>query len=236
VWDWQAGKTSRTIRGQAGEDGKIYAMALSPDGRWLVSGGLTKDAIRLYDFATGDLVSLLNGHTNAVNSLAFSFDSKRLISGSYDATAIIWDVENRQLVHRLKGHKEFIFSVAFTPDGQWAVTGSDDTTVRLWRVSDGKQITILKGHNNQVRSLAIRTSDGMIAGSRSSPRKLTPVTLPPGRARLATRLSATGSLAIEKTIGIVEVARLAARIGSDATDPRTYCAQTLRTPVEPPLH
>ena len=41
VWDWRAGKTVRTIRGRSGpgNEGKIYAMALSPDGRWLAVGG-----------------------------------------------------------------------------------------------------------------------------------------------------------------------------------------------------
>ena len=41
VWDWQAAKTIRTIRGQVadGPEGKIFAMALSPDGRWLAVGG-----------------------------------------------------------------------------------------------------------------------------------------------------------------------------------------------------
>src|SRR3974390_1405447 len=41
VWDWQAQKTVRAIRGQvdSGDEGKLFAMALSPDGRWLATGG-----------------------------------------------------------------------------------------------------------------------------------------------------------------------------------------------------
>ncbi len=62
VWDWQAGKTVRTIRGQVGigSEGKIYTIALSPDGRRLAVGGwMHKECdgrcgdIRLYDFASG---------------------------------------------------------------------------------------------------------------------------------------------------------------------------------------
>src|SRR5262245_25313219 len=62
--------------------------------------------------------------------------------------------------------------------------------------------------------------------SRSTATTLTPVTLPPGLARLATRPSPTGSAAIEKMIGIAEVARLAARIG--AVPPPVKITSTLR--------
>ena len=42
VWDIETGKTVRTIRGQIGEghEGKIFAMAMSPDGKWLAVGGM----------------------------------------------------------------------------------------------------------------------------------------------------------------------------------------------------
>jgi WD40 repeat protein len=171
VWDRQVGTIIRTIRGEAGPggEGQVYAMALSPDGRWLAVGGnfgtgtQHQDDIRLYDFATGRLAALLKGHTNSVLALAFAPDSKRLISGSTDYTAIIWNVERRTLVHRLKGHTHDVPGVGFSPDSARAVTSSFDKTLKLWSVAEGKQIAPLSGHKDRVRALAISSTDGLIA-------------------------------------------------------------------------
>jgi WD40 repeat protein len=175
VWDWQAGKTLRTIRGQVGSgaEGQIYALALSPDGRWLAAGGFMAQGfgvrdddvgdIRLYDFASGKLAALLKGHTGSVNGVAFSPNGKLLLSGDGAASAIIWDVEKRAQLHVLQGHTAEIYAVGFTPDGARAVTGSFDATLKLWSVTDGKDLATLTGHMHQVRSLAVSSIDGSIA-------------------------------------------------------------------------
>ena len=171
VWDRHVGTIARNIRGQAGHggEGQVYAMALSPDGRWLAVGGnfgtgtQHQDDIRLYDFATGRLAALLKGHTNSVLALAFAPDGKRLISGSADYTAIIWNVERRMLVHHLKGHTNDVPGVGFSPDSARAITSSFDKTLKLWSVADGKQITPLSGHKERVRALAVSSTEGLIA-------------------------------------------------------------------------
>ena len=119
--------------------------------------------IRLYDFASGQLKAVLKGHRDAVSGLAFSPDGKKLISGSADKSAIVWDIETQTLLHRLEGHRGPIYAVGFTPDGQRAVTGSVDKTLRLWKVADGALIKEMTGHGDKVRSLAVSPSDGSIA-------------------------------------------------------------------------
>ncbi len=179
VWDLATAKTVRTIRGESapGDAGKVYAMALSPDGKWLAAGGWTHPEcvgrcgeIRLYEFASGKLVALLKGHTNVVLGLSFSPDGSRLISGSLDHTAILWDsgiragvrVAEPKLLHRLEGHKAVIYAVGFSPDGSRAVTGSGNNDLRLWRVADGKELAHMTGHGAQVYSLAV-APDGIVA-------------------------------------------------------------------------
>lgn len=152
VWDMETGKTVRFIRGLVGPgiEGQIFTIALSPDGRLMAAGGwFGKDStsttccgdIRLYEFATGKLVALLKGHESRTLRLAFSPDGKKLISGSRDKTAIIWDVATRTPLVHLKGHSKELLAVGFSPDGSRAVTGSFDGTLKTWDAMSGQQLT-----------------------------------------------------------------------------------------------
>jgi WD40 repeat protein/uncharacterized caspase-like protein len=199
VWDAETGRTLRTIRGQIGpgNEGKIFAMSLSPDEKWLAVGGFlgpylgTGDGqdepahqIRIYDFASGKLITLLKGHENVVFGLAFSSgengDRLKLISGSYDRTAIVWDMKTAidaaeaeaagrpaprsAIVQRLTGHTGDIYAVGFLPDGRRAVTGSFDKTVRLWDVTSGRMIgQPWTGHTDFIFALAVNPSNGTVA-------------------------------------------------------------------------
>ncbi len=166
VWDLATGRTVRTFRGQigAGQEGKIYAMALSPDNRYLAVGGwmapsqnyVLEDVgrIRLYDFQTGQLLALLKSHTNVVNSLAFSADSRYLASGSTDKTVKLWEVAGRTLARTLTGHTKSIYGLAFSPDGRQVVSASYDQTLKLWQTSSGTQQATLEGHTDRVWAVA----------------------------------------------------------------------------------
>ena len=168
VWDIRTGEIVRVIRGQVGEgnEGKIFAAALSSDDRWLAVGGYTsRYGIRLIDFKTGEVNALLNGHGNVISGLSFSTDGRRLISGSSDKTARIWDVESRKTLHELTGHTEYIYAVAFSPDGSKAVTGSDNNTLKLWNVNTGRLITTMQEHGDDVASVVFTPDGRYILGS-----------------------------------------------------------------------
>lgn len=170
VWDWQTGQTIRVFRGdvRAGDEGRIFAMTLSPDGRWLATAGqLTtpggaEQQIRVYDFASGEIAYVLAGHSKKIVALAFSVDGSRLLSGSQDQTAILWDTAGRRRLHLLQGHKAEVTAVGFTRDGTRAITGSVDRTLRLWQLADGRQTATLTGHKEKVYTFAVSPSDGSI--------------------------------------------------------------------------
>jgi serine/threonine protein kinase len=66
----------------------------------------------------------LVGHTEKVNSVAFSPDSKRVASGSGDRTLRVWDVQTGAVRLTLKGHTGAVCSVAFSPDGKRLASAS----------------------------------------------------------------------------------------------------------------
>jgi WD40 repeat protein len=94
--------------------------------------------LRLWDAASGQLVRRLEGHTDAVTSVHFSRDGKRLLTGSYDATARLWNVETGELIRTFAGHDWWVWSAAFSPDEQRIVTASHDGSAIVWATDTGE--------------------------------------------------------------------------------------------------
>jgi DNA-binding beta-propeller fold protein YncE len=101
-----------------------------------------------------------------VRSVAFSPDGKRIVTGSFDKTAKVWDAVTGKEGFALKGHKNWVNAVAFSPDGQRIVTGSEDNTVKVWNAQGGQELLTLKGHTSVVLSVAF-SPDGkrLVTGS-----------------------------------------------------------------------
>ena len=119
------------------------------------------------------------GHTNFVNSVAFSPDGRYALSGAGgvvggigdDTTLRLWEVESGEQVRVFTGHTDDVYSVAFSPDGRYALSGSGDRTLRLWEVESGEQVRIFIGHTEDVNSVAF-SPDGRYALSGSGDRTL----------------------------------------------------------------
>lgn len=77
---------------------------------------------------------VLNGHCGAVTSVAVTADGTRIVTGSWDTTARVWDAMTFAELGQLNGHTESVNSVAVTADGTRIVTGTYDKTVRVWEV------------------------------------------------------------------------------------------------------
>lgn len=156
VWDGKTGREKRKILGQigAGSEGKIFAIALSPDEEYLAVGGIIGDSsnkswgnIRIYHYPTGKLIKLLKSHTHTVKDLAFSEDGRYLISCSGDTTAKIWDIsDNFSLIDTITVHDEGVHAVRIiTKRGRpFAVTAGYDNQIALYDMEKRKTVKRVK--------------------------------------------------------------------------------------------
>lgn len=98
----------------------------------------------------------ISGHGSTILATQFApHTSTRMVSGSGDGTARIWDCLTQTPMRTLKGHNDWVLAVSWSPDGQYIATGSMDNTIRIWNPSTGEQIGApLTGHSKWITSLS----------------------------------------------------------------------------------
>ena len=129
-------KTQKIKKLRTPDQDKVISLAFSPDGNLLASGSKHFSNVRLWDVATGELITELKGHTDWVKSL--SFYGNLLASGSEDNTIRLWSLQtegHRVLQvygHPSNGHNDYNSFVAFSPDGRFLASSSEEGLIQLW--------------------------------------------------------------------------------------------------------
>jgi WD40 repeat protein len=133
VWDVETGREVRKLQGHRGLPGNL---AVSPDGRRVLSGGHDMTVI-LWDAVTGAEIRRFRGHTGDVGCVAFLPDGLRAVSISIDRTIRLWDVENGQEIHCMReqsvadGVDGWPTWLAVSPDGRRLLSSSTSRRVLL---------------------------------------------------------------------------------------------------------
>ena len=101
-----------------------------------------------------------------MESVAFPPDGKRVVTGSPDGTAKIWDAGTGleiMTLEVLSWGLHAVHSVAFSPDGKRVATGSIDNTAKIWDTATGQEIRTLKGHSETVNSVTFSPDGKRVA-------------------------------------------------------------------------
>jgi WD40 repeat protein len=123
---------------------RFSALAFSSDGRYLAAG--VDREVRIYESNIGKLVRRCTGRMGGQESIAFSSDGSRIVTGGVDPTIHLWGVhdakEDREIPIKFPERRnEFIRAVAFTPDSQTVLAfipkfEKSSWLDRLWVQSD----------------------------------------------------------------------------------------------------
>ena len=114
-------------------------------------------------------LAVLSGHGDQVISAVYSPDGTRIVTGSFDKTARIWDARTGAQLAVLSGHGGLVYAAVYSPDGTRIVTTSADKTARIWDAHTGAQLAVLSGHGDEVMGAAY-SHDGsrIVTGSLST--------------------------------------------------------------------
>lgn len=146
-----------------GHASSVLCLAVSPDGRQLVSGSRDR-TLRIWDIAIGRELHKLEEHRADVTCAAFSRDGRWLLSGSLDKTVRVWDMHTLTQRRVIRTLADGVKSLAITPDGDQVVVATIDGTVKVFRFDSFEEQHTLQTAGIKVHSVAV-SPDGKLAAA-----------------------------------------------------------------------
>jgi len=145
-----------TVRKFEGHTEPVNAVALSVDGKSLVTGSNDKSVI-VWDATTGKIQRVFQGHLKEVICVAIRPDGQQIASASEDGSIRLWPLATSDEQKSVTDATDNLWTVAYSPDGRTFATGGADRTIRVYDTNSGKLLTKLEGHKGAVTALAFLT-------------------------------------------------------------------------------
>jgi len=134
-------------------------VVVSQNGKYLATAG--SSGVLIWDLESGDTAPqfIINGHTEKINAIDFSSDGSKLLTGSRDNTAILWNTISGSEITRFSGHEDDVRTVTFFHDENRVITSSRDATIRIWDAKIGDEIQRITDVSNNIFTLDISKDD-----------------------------------------------------------------------------
>jgi RNA polymerase sigma factor (sigma-70 family) len=153
-------------------DEQIMAIALSPDGKRLVTAGTSQEGkdkssrLKFWDVATAKEVGFLD-RVGGTRTMAFSPDGQTLACGEYGGAIRLRDPATGEEQATLRGHDVGVNSLAFSGDGNFLLSAGLDKKVTLWDWRARKPLKTFEGHDEMIFSVAFfRHGRGFVTTAR----------------------------------------------------------------------
>jgi len=165
--DVSSGKLTRSIKALDTEQGTVFCVAFSPNGKSLLTSG-TDGKIREWELADGSLKRTFEGHSDTVYGIALSPDGSLLLSGGLEDESRLWDMRTGEVLQAFKPGNSLVRRVRFSPDGQFFLTSKWDAKTRIRETNSRQLRAVLPGGSNSAaisrdNRLAVTTTYGTMA-------------------------------------------------------------------------
>ncbi len=164
---WDIANAHQVFSEDNAHRGGIFAVAVSPDGKVIATGGADRH-IRLWRRDTGRRLADVEAHQDTVRALHFYLSGAelRLLSGGADSIVRIWRVSvsgnKGELTYdsNIPAHDDAITALALSPDSKTFATVSKDKMIKTWRVDGGGQEN--RSHGDRPINAVAYSPDGKL--------------------------------------------------------------------------
>lgn len=154
----------KLMRVISGHMGWVRALTVEPNNQWFASGAGDR-TIKVWNLATGTLLTTLTGHISTVRGLAVSPRHPYLFSCGEDKMVKCWDLETNKVIRHYHGHLSGVYTMDLHPTLDVLVTGGRDGVARVWDMRTRSNIHVLSGHKGTVSDLKCQEADPQVITS-----------------------------------------------------------------------
>ncbi len=141
----------------------IFGMAFNAGSELLATS--SADAINISDAQTGSLIWSPPQTGDLSFRIAFSPDSERLVTASFDTKVRVWSLAERELARAPLQHSAGVVGVAYSPDGVLLASGAADGAVQLWIAETGQPYGPPNMHTARVSDVAFSPDGRRLAST-----------------------------------------------------------------------
>jgi WD40 repeat protein len=165
-------KTAQKLISIDSQQSKVNTLAISPDGKLLISGGSDR-TIKIWYLGLGerqliDHLVRIKPHQLSVNSIAVNplENEVKFASVSSDHRVMLWGMESKTPLSIFTAHTQAVKTLAFSPDGKLLATGGDDGLIQIWDLDHRELTQTLSAHRWTISGLSfLADSNTLISAS-----------------------------------------------------------------------
>ncbi|OJJ45213.1 hypothetical protein ASPZODRAFT_547834 [Penicilliopsis zonata CBS 506.65] len=147
IWDPFSGKVKYCLDVQ---DPDPSTVVFSPDSKFVAAAWPKSHAVKVWDTASGKLLKVLQGHTDSVCSVAFSFNRALMAVGSKDYTVVLWDIQSGNKLQTIQNTTTTPSSLAFSQNQKRLAVGSNVNTITIFDTESGALQCTIRGHDYEL--------------------------------------------------------------------------------------